>query len=140
MAAASIPWHTISLSIEMARTPKDKTVRLGEAIGSWTPLLAGLSMAGFLVLPGSGADAADNGQDAQIAAMCASCHGPGGSEQGIPVIAGLEEQKIVTALHAYRIGERPSQVMHAVALSLSDEELASVARYLAADGKAGSPP
>ena len=36
---------------------------------------------------------------------------------------------------AYRASESPSHVMHAVALSLSDEELASVARYLAAQGK-----
>ena len=32
---------------------------------------------------------------------------------------------------AYRTAERPNHIMHAIALSLSDEEIASVARYLA---------
>ena len=33
---------------------------------------------------------------------------------------------------AYRTVERPNHIMHAIALSLSDEEIASVARYIAA--------
>ena len=33
---------------------------------------------------------------------------------------------------AYRTTERPNHIMHAIALSLSDAEIASVARYLAA--------
>ncbi|TIU16389.1 MAG: cytochrome c4 Flags: Precursor, partial [Mesorhizobium sp.] len=33
---------------------------------------------------------------------------------------------------AYRASQSPSHIMHAIALSLSDEEIASVARYVAA--------
>ena len=36
---------------------------------------------------------------------------------------------------AFRASETPSHIMHAVALSLTDEELASVAHYLATHGK-----
>ena len=62
------------------------------------------------------------------------------SDQGIPAIAGLDEQAIMRAMQAFRASEAPSHVMHAVALSLTDEELASVAHYLAAHGEgAGSP-
>jgi sulfide dehydrogenase cytochrome subunit len=39
------------------------------------------------------------------------------------------------AMLAYRSSERPSHIMRAVALSLSDEEIATVARYLAALNK-----
>jgi cytochrome c553 len=96
-------------------------------------LLAGL------VLLSSQAGAADTSQGAQLAATCASCHGLNGGDKGIPAIMGLDEQRITDAMLAYKASERPNHVMHAVALSLSDEELASVARYLAGR-KDGDPP
>ena len=92
--------------------------------------------AGLVLLSGHAGAAADNSQGAQLAATCASCHNLNGSDEGIPVIAGIEEQKIIEAMHVYEASETPSHVMHAVALSLSDEELASVAAYLAALGGA----
>ena len=62
------------------------------------------------------------------------------AKRGIPLFVGLDEQTIVRAMQAYRASETPSHVMHAVALSLTDEEVASVARYLATHaGKASSP-
>jgi cytochrome subunit of sulfide dehydrogenase len=99
------------------------------------------SIAVTLVLLGSRVGvAADADQGAQLAAACAACHGPAGVDQGIPTIAGLDERKIVDAMQAFRRSEALSQVMHAVALSLTDEELASVAEYLAThSGEARSP-
>jgi cytochrome c553 len=99
-----------------------------------------LSLLAGLLLLSSQAGAADTSQGAQLAATCASCHGPNGSDQGIPAIMGLDEQRIIAAMLAYRQSERPNHVMHAVAISLSDEELASVARYLAAHENNGNPP
>lgn len=81
-----------------------------------------------LVTLSSLAGAADTSQGAQLAAVCASCHGGPG---GIPVIIGQDAGKISAAMFAYRTAERPNHIMHAIALSLSDEEIASVARYLA---------
>ena len=91
---------------------------------------------GLTLLSGQTAAAADDNHGAQIAAACASCHSMGGSDEGIPIIVGLDEQAIVDAIIAYRANEAPSHVMHAVALSLSNEELAEVAAYLAGHGKA----
>jgi cytochrome c553 len=82
--------------------------------------------------------AAEIGRGAQLAAMCASCHRLDGRDQGIPSIVGLEVKKLVDTMAVFRSGERPSQVMHAVALSLSEEEIAAVARYIATLKK-GSP-
>jgi sulfide dehydrogenase cytochrome subunit len=97
----------------------------------------GISMAAGLVLLGRQVGAAeDDSQGAQLAATCASCHSLNGSDEGIPIIAGLDEQRIIDAVLAYRASETPSHVMHAVALSLSDEEIAGVARYLATHGEA----
>jgi cytochrome subunit of sulfide dehydrogenase len=77
------------------------------------------------------AAAADADYGAQLAATCASCHGPAGGGQGIPSLAGRDEQTIISSMQAFRASEGPSHVMHAVALSLTEEELAIVAHYLA---------
>jgi cytochrome c553 len=97
-------------------------------------------LVGLVLLSSQAGAAADTSQGAQLAATCASCHGLSGGDKGIPAIMGLDEQKIIAAMLAYRASERPNHVMHAIALSLSDEELASVARYLANHEKDGDPP
>jgi cytochrome c553 len=84
--------------------------------------------------------AAANGQGGQIAALCASCHRLDGGDRSIPSIIGLGEDRLIRAMLAYRLGERPSHIMQAIALSLSDEEIAAVARFLAAQGKKAEPP
>ena len=98
------------------------------------------SMAASFCLLGTGqvlAGGVEHG--AQIAATCASCHRLDGGDRGIPPIIGLGEAKLARALLAYRSSERPSHIMHAIALSLSDEEITGVARFLAAKGKASPP-
>ena len=84
--------------------------------------------------------AAANDQGGQIAAVCASCHRLDGGDRSIPSIIGLGEDRLTRAMLAYRLGERPSHIMQAIALSLSDEEIAAVARFLAAQGKKAGPP
>jgi cytochrome c553 len=81
------------------------------------------------------AAAASNDQGRRVAAMCASCHRLDGGDKVIPSIVGVGEKKLAAALFAYRTSESPSHIMHAVALSLSDEEITSVAGYLAEQGK-----
>jgi len=73
---------------------------------------------------------------AQIAATCASCHGEAGADAAIPAIIGMGESEIIDAMRAYRSSAAPSHVMHAIALSLSEDELLAVARALAAGGSA----
>jgi sulfide dehydrogenase cytochrome subunit len=102
--------------------------------------IAFLITAGVVILGARGVAAGEDDQGFQIAATCAACHGPAGSEQRIPAVAGLDEQTLIRAMQAFRSSEVPSHVMHAVALSLTNEELASVAHYLAtSDDKASSP-
>ena len=76
--------------------------------------------------------AAEPDRAAQIAATCASCHRLDGRGKGIPSIIGLDAEKLIGLMQAYRSSERPSPIMQAVSLSLSIDEIAAVARYLAA--------
>ena len=93
-----------------------------------------------ILLAASAHVAAANNQGGQIAAVCASCHRLDGGEKGIPSIIGLGEDRLTRAMLEYRLGERSSHIMRAIALSLSDEEIATVARFLAAQGKKAGPP
>jgi cytochrome subunit of sulfide dehydrogenase len=84
--------------------------------------------------------AADDDRSAQLAAMCAACHRLDGGDRGIPPIIGLGEDRLTRSMLAYRSSEHPSHIMHAIALSLTDQEIASVARFLAAQNKRATPP
>jgi cytochrome c553 len=99
-----------------------------------------LAIAASPILLAASARAAANDQGGQLAAVCASCHRLDGGEKGIPSIIGLGEDRLTRAMLAYRSGERSSHIMRAIALSLSDEEIATVARFLAAQGKKAEPP
>jgi cytochrome c553 len=101
------------------------------AIGSGCLLVSIVLLGGIALLGRQDSAVAGDSQGAQLAATCASCHDMNGSDTGIPSIVGRDEQAIIDAVLAYRLSETPSHVMHAVALSLTDGELISVARYLA---------
>ncbi len=79
--------------------------------------------------------AADNERGNQLAAMCASCHRLDGRDKGIPSIVGIDKEKFADAMAAFKSGARSSSIMHAVALQLSDAEIATLAQYLAAQPK-----
>ena len=79
--------------------------------------------------------AADNGQGAQLAATCAACHRLDGHDRGIPSIIGLSEEQFIVAMGACKSDERSGPIMRTVARSLSNEEIAILARYFAARGK-----
>jgi cytochrome c553 len=79
--------------------------------------------------------AADNDQGAQLAATCAACHRLDGHDVGIPSIVGLSEEQFSIALGAFKSGERSGPIMRTMARSLSNEEIAILARYFASRGK-----
>jgi len=95
--------------------------------------IAAISLTISLVI-GSGdrGMAADQKRGAQLAAMCASCHRLDGRDKGIPSIVGLDKETFAGAMAAFKSGARASSIMRAVALSLSDAEIAILAEYLAA--------
>jgi cytochrome subunit of sulfide dehydrogenase len=79
--------------------------------------------------------AGDNERGSQLAAMCASCHRLDGRDKGIPSIIGIDKQKFADTMATFKSGARSSSIMHAVALQLSDAEIATLAAYLAAQPK-----
>ena len=104
-------------------------------------LMMALSLAGSLfvlvVLPSA---AAESNRGAQLAAMCAACHRLDGLDQGIPSIIGLDEKKLAGIMAEFKSDKRKSQIMSVVARSLSDEEIADLAQYLASRQKGSERP
>ncbi|MGH8213761.1 MAG: c-type cytochrome [Rhodanobacteraceae bacterium] len=71
---------------------------------------------------------------------CHGCHGVPGYANAypnyhVPRIAGQNEQYLVNALHEYQIGDRSHPTMSAQADSLSDQDIADIAAYLASFAK-----
>jgi cytochrome c553 len=91
----------------------------------------------FVAYPGA---VAENNRGAQLAAMCASCHRLDGRDEGIPTIIGLDPKKLVETMEAFRSGKRVSQIMNVVARSLSTEEIAALAEYLAVQQRGSERP
>jgi cytochrome c553 len=72
--------------------------------------------------------------------MCAACHRLDGLDKGIPSIVGIDAKKLSDMLAEFKSGKRTSQIMSVVARSLSDEEIADLAQYLAARPKGAERP
>jgi len=66
-----------------------------------------------------------------LASECTTCHQRDGAARGIPSITHWPEERFVVAMHAYREGLRPHQVMQSVARRLTDEDIAALATYFA---------
>jgi len=68
-----------------------------------------------------------------LAATCTGCHGTSGvSQGGIPSIAGVEKERILTLLKEFRDGKRPATVMHQHSKGYTDEQLEAIAGWFAA--------
>jgi len=70
---------------------------------------------------------------------CTGCHGIEGYKNAypsyhVPKLGGQNEQYIVSALTAYKKGERSHPTMRAQAESFSDTDIANIAAYLATVG------
>ncbi len=74
---------------------------------------------------------------AQKISMCEGCHGIEGWRTAfpevyhVPRIGGQHEAYLVKALQAYRSGERGHPSMRAIALGLTDKDIADLAAYYA---------
>ena len=73
---------------------------------------------------------------AALASTCLGCHGIQGyrnayPDYAVPRLAGQHPEYLVDALKEYRSGARQYPTMHLQALSLSDQDIADVAAYLA---------
>jgi cytochrome c553 len=78
-------------------------------------------------------------------AMCIGCHGIPGYQSSfpeihrVPMISGQTAKYIVTALQAYQKGDRKHPTMKGIAASLTEQDMADIAAYYEADGKALPP-
>jgi sulfide dehydrogenase cytochrome subunit len=86
----------------------------------------------LIILSANRGMTADSERGAELAATCATCHRLDGRGRGIPSIVGMDSEKLTGAMSAFKSGVRSSSIMHAVALSFSDAEIATLAEYLAA--------
>lgn len=79
----------------------------------------------------SGSAMARESSGAQLASICAACHRLEGHDLGLPPIVGLPPNDLVSAMWVFKSDERSNRIMHAVSVSLSDEDIAAIASYLA---------
>jgi cytochrome c553 len=74
-----------------------------------------------------------------LAYTCHGCHGVPNYKNAypnysVPKLGGQSAQYLANALKAYASGERPHQTMHSQATTLSEQDRADIAAYLAAEG------
>jgi cytochrome c553 len=75
------------------------------------------------------------------AAMCIGCHGILGYQASfpeihkVPMISGQGAKYIVSALNAYKKGERKHPTMKSIAASLSDQDMADLSAFYEQQGK-----
>ena len=67
------------------------------------------------------------------AAACSGCHPRAGvSAPAVQPLAGRPVEEIVTAMQAFRTGERSATVMDRIAKGFSDEEARAIAAWVSA--------
>ena len=72
--------------------------------------------------------------------MCVGCHGIKGYQASfpevykVPMISGQSAKYIVSALNAYKKGERKHPSMRGISETLSDQDMADLAAYYSASG------
>lgn len=91
--------------------------------------LSGLIL-GIIAAPGVNAASIYAGQS-RAAAVCAQCHGvrTKSIDAPFPPLAGRDAAYLQSALKQYRDKTRKSEIMNAIAGSLSDEDIANVTLY-----------
>jgi cytochrome c553 len=72
-----------------------------------------------------------------ISYTCLGCHGIDGYRNAypnysVPKLEGQNPEYLATALHGYRDGDRSHLTMHSQASTLSDQDIADIAAYYAA--------
>jgi cytochrome c553 len=100
-------------------------------------VLAGLSLS--LAATASAQDAkGDAAKGASKVHLCIGCHAIPGYRSSypeiytVPMIGGQNAGYLVAALQAYKKGERKHPTMRGIAGSLSDQDMADIAEYYAA--------
>lgn len=70
------------------------------------------------------------------AAACANCHGTGGHAQpGNEPLAGQNKDEMMKKLMDFKSGAKPATIMHQLSKGYTDEQLAAIAGWFAAQKK-----
>ena len=70
------------------------------------------------------------------AAACANCHGTDGRAQsGMEALAGKDKDELLQKLLDFKSGRKPATIMHQLSKGYTDEQLAQIAGYFAAQKK-----
>lgn len=105
------------------------TAQQTEAIETMPEEVEAAELAGFEVSADILAIVGDPAYGEYLSGECTSCHLINGSDSGIPPITNWPNTSFVTAMHAYKQGEREHPVMQMMAARLSNEEIAGLAAY-----------
>jgi cytochrome c553 len=82
------------------------------------------------------AQAQDLSKIRYLAANCANCHGSEGRSVGImESLAGYDKEKFITNMKEFRSGDKPATIMHQLAKGYTDQQIADLAAYFAAQRK-----
>jgi cytochrome c553 len=93
-----------------------------------------LVTAAAVLVAASPVGAADVDAGRSKSATCAACHGPTGRSTNPlwPNLAGQNEAYLVKQIKAFKTGERTDPNMNAMVAALSDEDIADLAAFFAA--------
>ena len=70
------------------------------------------------------------------AAACANCHGTEGRAlQGMEALAGKDKDEMLQKLLDFKNGRKPATIMHQLSKGYTDEQLAQISTYFAAQKK-----
>ncbi|GGY92905.1 c-type cytochrome [Pseudoduganella plicata] len=73
------------------------------------------------------------GSGARLAATCTACHGVAPVDgNALPPLTGQSQQALLASLRAFRAGTRPATIMTQLARGYTDEQLAQIAAWFAA--------
>jgi cytochrome c553 len=100
----------------------------------WTSLKLAAAMA--LASSAVHAQSIDPLQVRGWAAACANCHGTNGVAQaGNETLAGGNKDELLKKMLDFKTGKKPATIMHQLSKGYSDEQLAALAGYFAAQKK-----
>jgi cytochrome c553 len=89
--------------------------------------------ASALLMAGSPASAQDFSKIRYLAANCANCHGTDGRSVGVmESLAGYDREKFIINMREYRSGDKPATIMHQLVKGYTDQQIADLAAYFAA--------
>jgi cytochrome c553 len=68
-----------------------------------------------------------------LAATCTNCHGTNGvSQGGTASLAGMPRDTMIRTMQEFKTGARPATIMHQLSKGYTDEQIALIAGWFAA--------